>query len=176
MNPDSVVMIDAANDYSEPVDIEELVGMRYPPTPENVEHLAGSLIRNEREPVDRLPWVLSSVRVRGRPVLLLAKAVELIEDREVDRDGRQVLRSSYPIFEVRDAVLLPPLEGGERLALSRCEDADGGRAIGYVQWDINSRIMRARRFAWRADLRLGKLTPTEVIGVACRNPRFPNGP
>ncbi len=174
LTPDSMAMIEATTNYAEPVEVPQLIGLRHPSLPREIEDLAGSLIRHADRPVDSLPWILSSLRVRGRPVLVLSEAVERVVKEEVDASGRVRMRSAHPVFEIRDGVLLPPLERGQRLILS-CRDRRDQQIAAYVLWNSDARFMRPERFAWRADLGSGKLKAVEVRDVRCRNNRFPEG-
>lgn len=166
---DSAAMVSATTNYEAQVDVESLIGLRHPPLPPGFDDLAGSVIR---EPGDRgslLPWVLSSVRVRGRPILLLSRSVERRSQPIVGRDGRTIGTSSYPILEVADAILLPPLEYGERLVLSRCGGAGEGHAIAYARWYIEERAWGTVRKAWQADVPRGELQVIDPGLVRCRS-------
>lgn len=161
---DSADIAAASSDYSAPVDLEALIGLRHPPLPAGVEDLAGSVVRSSPR-VAGHHWVLYSVRVGGRPLLLLSRPVG--SNVQSTGPGSSVSR---PIHEVVDAEPLPPLGPDERLSLTWCSDTAGNHVAAYVRWNPVSRGRPDPRVAWLPDLAAGALLEIDAGTVQCRGP------
>lgn len=160
---DSAALALATSDYSRDLAREELIGLRHPPYPTWIEDLAGATLRETRTAPYRFPWTVASVRVRGRPAVLLSRGVEWIV---ADGGGR------YPLKEVVDVLPLPPLSPGERLVLPGCTNREGRPVIAYAWWDVDEPVVRDIRLTWRIDLERGALIEEDATGASCGNPRF----
>ena len=171
---DSAALTAAGTDYSFEVDVTQHIGQQFPPFPAGVQGLAGALVQHKDAPLTRAPWNMTKIQIGGRPALWLSKTVARTTEPMIGKDGERFGTRTNPTFQVTDAVLLPPLDTGERLQLSACHDRDGRVAASYVTWEPDSRVMDQVRLAWSPDEVSGTLVSIDPVGIVCRNRRFPD--
>lgn len=176
---DSAQRAMSATDFEAPVDRDFLLGLKVPPYPPGVEDLAWSPFRNERgEPWGENPrskdgrsqheWLLSLVRIGGRPALLLSRNLTLDLEPITVRDLDLGVQRTF-VWRIEDVLVLPVYDAEERIKLSGCWDPDGEPVVGLGVYRLELGTIRPVR----ADLQGARLVEADPIEIRCRSPFGP---
>jgi hypothetical protein len=132
----------------------EYIGLRYAGSHEGLDNLGGALLDYTGE----LEYALSLMAAASEWMLWL--------ERHAHRD-----EAGTPHWEVRAALVLPPLGAGETVLYGGLCRIDGvpDPEIVAVAVEGDEELLTTIRFAWRADRALERFEAVATAGVACEN-------